>query len=375
MFLADMKVDYSELKGKKAECPDGCGLCCLCQPEVLTEEEGFFKSNYPKELVRSKGPDKYTALALKKGRGSCVFLNERKCKVYDKRPTYCRQFPYHIYVGDKIKVELDLSCRGVWTQKGADAETEAQEIVLRAESRIKGAVNEAGAIYSQFYRNCEEAGVMGDPEQIRQSVIENIDKFTDISFLSKMMESIMMEPVMTLDRIKEDTVADIEGMNEAAMAAAMESMETDDPVNAPVYCDEEWNWNIFLADSSSGRIDWSILDDSGDLNKKMSARIDDIKLRDIEEGGVEVLKEYILVLNQRESFLGNVFSLMHETDYEDNMANAYYGCLCTTILDLMWRASMLDRFFGTGLGERGIREAIIFFDMDRLDAPAIGAFV
>jgi hypothetical protein len=36
---------------------------------------------------------------------------------------------------------------------------------------------------------------------------------------------------------------------------------------------------------------------------------------------------------------------------------------------------MLDHFFGTGMGERGMREAIIFYDMDRLDAPTIGAFV
>ena len=41
----------------------------------------------------------------------------------------------------------------------------------------------------------------------------------------------------------------------------------------------------------------------------------------------------------------------------------------------MWRAALLDRFFGTGFGARGIKEAIIFYDMDRLDAPAIGAFV
>ncbi|MDR2699033.1 MAG: YkgJ family cysteine cluster protein, partial [Candidatus Methanoplasma sp.] len=89
----------------------------------------------------------------------------------------------------------------------------------------------------------------------------------------------------------------------------------------------------------------------------------------------EVLKGYISILNQRDSFLGNVFSLMDAVDYEDDMANAYYGCLSTTILDILWRASMLDHFFGIGMGERGIREAIIFYDMDRLDAPTIGAFV
>ena len=57
------------------------------------------------------------------------------------------------------------------------------------------------------------------------------------------------------------------------------------------------------------------------------------------------------------------------------MANAYYGSVAVSALDLLWRASMMDHFMGTGMGADGIREAIIFYDMDRLDAPAIGAFI
>ncbi len=373
--MADYEVDYTELLNKKAECPEGCGLCCLCQPEVLADEKGFFEKNYRRDLVKSKGPDKYLALALKKGKGSCVFLNDRRCKVYANRPTYCRQFPYHIYVGDRVKVELDLSCRGVWTGKGIAADEEAKDIVSKADLRIKRAIKEAGEVYSQFYFNCREAGVMGDVEKIRSSVDNNIEKFADMSYLSKIMEMTMMEPVMNIDGVKADAPMDPEEMNEAAMSTAMESMSTNDPVNAPVYCDEDYNWNLFLADSESGRIDWMILDDDGDLQRKGQTNANAIRIKPLEPEGAKVLTDYIAILNQRDSFLGNVFSLMDATGYEDDMANAYYGCLSTTILDLMWRASMLDHFLGTGMGEKGMREAIIFFDMDRLDAPAIGAFV
>ena len=66
---------------------------------------------------------------------------------------------------------------------------------------------------------------------------------------------------------------------------------------------------------------------------------------------------------------------MDENGYEDDMTNSYYGCLSVTVMDLMWRMSLLDHFMGTGCGADGMREAIMFFDMDRLDAPAIGAFV
>ncbi|MDR1954854.1 MAG: YkgJ family cysteine cluster protein, partial [Candidatus Methanoplasma sp.] len=66
--MANLEIDYSEVRGRKAECIDGCGLCCLCQPEVLAEERRFFEKNFPKDLVRSKGPEPYPALALKKGK-------------------------------------------------------------------------------------------------------------------------------------------------------------------------------------------------------------------------------------------------------------------------------------------------------------------
>ena len=37
--------------------------------------------------------------------------------------------------------------------------------------------------------------------------------------------------------------------------------------------------------------------------------------------------------------------------------------------------SMLDHFFHFGNGAEAMREAIIFYDMDRLDAPTIGAYI
>lgn len=373
MSVAGYDVDYSEITGRKVECPEECGLCCLCQPEVLPDERPFFKKNYPWDLVKSKGSNPYYALALKKGRGSCVFLQNRRCKVYDHRTTYCRQFPYHIYVGERVKVELDLSCRGAWTGKGNDALAEAKDLVSRANGRIVAALDEAAPVYRQFYANCREAGVMSDPSMIRMYTSANIMNFTDLAYLSKVMEMSELEPVMTLNSVTADKSIDMDELEEAAMGAAMDSMATDDPVNAPVYCDGSWNWNVFL--SGRDRIEWSVLNDDGDLIPKGSADLSEIKLKPLEEGGARVLGDYISTLNGRDSFMGSVFAMMDETGYDDDMANAYYGCLSTTILDLMWRASMLDHFTGTGMGAEGIKEAIIFYDMDRLDAPTIGAFV
>jgi Fe-S-cluster containining protein len=371
--VANYEIDYSEVIGKKVECPPECGLCCLCQPEVLPLERAFFRENHPDKLVKSRGPDPYFALSLKKGRGSCSFLDNRRCKVYDHRTTYCRQFPFHFYVSDRVKVELDLSCRGVWYNTGSDALIEAKGLAEAADKRLQSAIKEASAVYREFYANCREAGVMADPSVLRMSVSENITNFTDLAYLGNVMDMSLEEPEMALSAVQRDLRFEMEEMEEAARSAALESMSSDDPVNLPVYCDKDWNWNMFMA--TEGQIEWMVLDDEGDIHHKGYADPAKIPLKPLEAGGAELLGKYIAVLNNRDSFIGNVFSMMDETGYEDAMANAYYGAMSSTILDLLWRASILDHFMGTGMGEDGIREAIIFYDMDRLDAPTIGAFV
>lgn len=373
IYLADYEVDYSEIVGKLVSCPEECGMCCLCQPEVLPEERPFFKKNYPQFLVRTKGPNPYQALALKKGCGSCVFLQGRRCKVYDHRTAYCRQFPYHIYASDKIKVELDLSCRGAWTGTGNDAVTEAKALIKAADERILAALEESKEVYREFYANCKEAGVYQDPSMLRMTVSENVSMFTDLAYLSRIMDLSTIEPVMGLAGTRPETQLDMPSLEEAGRDLAMDSMSSNDPLSVPVYCDPKWNWNMFMA--SGGRIDWSVMDDEGEMHHQSTANAEDIRLKVPDGEGVKVLTDYINILNQRDSFMGSVFSMMDMNGYEDDMTNAYFGSMAVTVMDLLWRMSMLDHFMGTGVGAEGVREAIIFYDMDRLDAPAIGAFV
>lgn len=371
--MVDFTVDYSEVSGKSIECFSQCGMCCLCQPEVLSDEMDFFKSNYPKSVVKTRPPESYTALALKKGKGSCVFLNGRKCDVYANRPAFCRQFPFHIYAGEKISVELDLSCRGVWSGKGTDAEAEAKILVEAAQSRIVPAFRESRRVYEEFYKNCMNAGIMGDPTAIRSAVSVSLSKFTDFACLGRILDLSESYDMMSVLEVQPDPKADMRELDEAARIAALGSLSSDDPLSVPVYCDDKWNWNMFMADGDS--IEWMIMDDDGELHHKEFASASNIPLKPIEDSGRDVLAQYISTLNRRESFLGSVYSNIDVLGYEDYMSNAYYGTVAVSVIDLLWRASMLDHFMGTGMGADGIREAIIFYDMDRLDAPAIGAFI
>ncbi len=375
--MANYEVDYSDVTGRKAECLDGCGMCCLCQPEVLPEERPFFKKNHPQCLVKSRGPEPYFALALKKGKGSCVFLNScgRRCKVYDHRTAYCKQFPYHIYVSDHVKVELDYSCRGVWTGKGVDALTEAKCLVADAAARIEEALPQAREVYREFTEYAREAGVMGDPSAIRMSVSENLSNFTDPMFLGRLLDLAELEAQVNISGAKKETKISMEELSEAAGETVLDSLASDDLFNLPVYSAEDLSWNLFQVDKEGKVIEWLLLDDNGDVHHKGFVDVSQVQLQKIEPEGRKVLEQYVAILNGRDSFLGSVYYLMNENDYEDDLSNAYYGSLATAVLDVMWRASLLDHFFGTGMGARGIREAIIFYDMDRLDAPTIGAFI
>jgi Fe-S-cluster containining protein len=372
--MNDLIIDYTELMGKKVACPPECGMCCLCQPEVLPEERSFFRAKHPTSMVRKKEPHDHFAIALKKGRGSCVFLDSsRRCTIYGDRPTYCRQFPFHFHVSDRIRVELDLSCRGVWYDKRADAISEAKALADRSGGRLRVALKEASSVYREFYANCREAGVYADPLALRGSVSQNLDNFTDLAYIAKVMDSSLEEPSVSLSDIVPETKVNMDELNEAARDAALGSMRSSDPLNVPVYCDGKWNWNLFMAGKNG--IEWSVLDDSGDLTVKGTADPEEIVLPQIDSDAKRILRDYISILNCRDSMMGSAYHTMDSLDYEDDMTNVYYGSLSVSIIDLMWRSAMLNLLLGTGTGGQGMREAVIFYDMDRLDAPTIGAFV
>jgi hypothetical protein len=120
-------------------------------------------------------------------------------------------------------------------------------------------------------------------------------------------------------------------------------------------------------------IEWNILDDDGDLRYKGSADPDEISIRPPEGTSKKMLRNYLSILNGRDSMMGHAFYMMDSLDYEDDMTNVYYGSFSVAIIDLLWRSAMLDHLMNTG--DDSMREAIIFYDMDRLDAPTIGAFV
>lgn len=376
MLNGPLPLDMSELEGRRFVCQDPCKLCCLCQPECLPGEVEFFKKNYPNRLVLKKDPHRHYALALKKGQGSCSFLAGGRCEVYPHRPHFCRQFPFHIHVGSRAQVELDLSCRGVWSDKGEDAMAEGLRLVQENEPEIRRTMKESVPVYREFTLNCIEAGLDVDAGKARSQVAARLDELTDLRLIASLLEGSVEEEDLSIPNLKAKPVLDGKTMAELARSAlemVTDSMAADELFQAPVYCAPDGSWNLFRV--LGQKVEWHIMDTEGDVRKKGELPIRDIKLQQPEGRDRQVLRDYLKILNGRDSFMGYAFYLMDDYDYEDPWPNVYGGVLSTSVLDLLWRTSLLSAFFpGMKDGER-MREGIIFYDMDRLDAPTLGAFI
>jgi hypothetical protein len=153
----------------------------------------------------------------------------------------------------------------------------------------------------------------------------------------------------------------------------MDSLTCGSAFDAPVYCDEKGGWNIFMAES--GRLVHRVLDEDGGLKEVGKIDPTSFKLLPPEGDGAALMIRYLGMLNQRDCLLGSAYAIHDENGYEDEVENVYLGVLATAAVELIWRMNLLDKVFHVGRGVRGVREAIIYYDMDRLDAPSIGAFV
>lgn len=371
----NLSIDLSQLRGFRFKCLERCQLCCLCQPELLQGEVGYFLKHYRDAVCFKKRPHQHYAIKSKQNQGPCVFLVDRKCMVYNSRPHFCCQFPIHFHVLDRIQAELDLSCRGIWNDQGDDLEGIASQLIYDKTETFARTLKESRKLYSEFISECRDAGLWRDPGDLRMQVNQALEKFLDLRFLARMLELSVEDDELNLSEIKDEKSLKIESVDIArvAMKATLDSISVSKIVDAPVYCDDEGYWNVFMTKGS--KIDWSRILDDGSVEHIETIDPKSVELLVPDQNGRRLLLRYLMMLNERDSVFGYACYLVDSYQYEDFLSNVYFGIIGSSILDLLWRGSLLAFLQGRKLDETGVKEAIIFFDMDLLDAPTIGAFV
>jgi Fe-S-cluster containining protein len=378
-----LEVDFSEVRGRSYNCIDGCALCCLCQPELLPhEEEKFMRDPRLRESISDKhiSPEvRGVALKLQGRHGACCLLKDKRCAVYKDRPHFCRAFPVNVFVGWRIQVNANLSCRGI----GLDGESldhlARTALADYEEADLRTELDSARAVFREFEANARGAKVSQSLNSVRGAAEALVTDLTDELGLSRVLtyaehgrtrQNVPPSEIARLAR-RADASADI---SERATMDGVELFDLDDLSMLPVYIDESLQWKIFqLRDKHIVGLE---LSEDGETNEISRTDPAAVELMPLSVAGRRALEDYLRVVNSRDCFFGHAAYLCDLEGYEYNLAQVYMGAMANNALDLWWRASFLAGMTGASeLGQREIREGIVFFDMDLMDLPTIGAFI
>ena len=377
------EIDLSELRGRTYRCIDGCALCCLCQPELLPREEEKFRAE---PVLREGVTDRHispdvrgAAIKLKGAHGSCYFLQDKRCRIYNDRPHFCRAFPVNVFVGWRIQLNANLSCRGIGLP-GESLEDIGNDLLNGfGQERLASETATAGRVFSDFIRNCRDAAVSQSFTSLRETGKLLGDELVDPLGLSRLLtyaetgRTAQNSPARDIvKRVRRtDPEANIE---ERALIDGTELFDLPDLSLLPVYVDEQLTWRIFRLVGKE-IVEYALAED-GKIDERSRTDPSNVELITMNGGAKAAMKDYVGTVNSRDCFLGHAAYLCDSENYDFNFAQVYLGALANNALDLWWRSSFLAHLKSKDeLGPAEIREGLVFFDMDLLDLPTIGAFI
>jgi Fe-S-cluster containining protein len=380
------RPEASELSGLVLDCPKGCAFCCLCPPGLLEGEvERIVGACEGSEsaLGEDRIGDSNHAVKVQGDRGACSFLLERRCKVYQSRPHFCRQYPVMVYSGWRLQLSAIRSCRGVVPAKGAGTKsTKGPKLGPRPLMDLfRAEVDRLGEEYflepleetkSSFEEISDNKELYATPQEVQKLALKAAGAIGNARGLCK---------AIGLDRPDEGK----------ARLAILETFWSDigsaftcpDIIDLPVFTRPDHGWEVFRV-VGSGELSAYRLMETGKLVYELTKPVTELRLRPLDQSAQKVLRQYLTMAFGRDVFYGMVAreSLVGDIPMGDLAAELATGIAT----DLWWRAGLLSDFgamahpgrgpSATGpLDQRTAKEAIIFMDADLLDSYALGAII
>jgi len=294
-----VEIDYSEFDLLRIQginefaCIKGCGFCCLCQPELSNEElrelrkDARIRETIIDELVSGR---KGHGFKMHDKLGACIHLARRTCAIYDKRPRFCVQFPFHIHLSKRAQVTVDLTCRGLWQDEIKKREREveyvrnirenAKEVVEKYPKNLfKQYYNHAKANYESFEENARYEGVFVSEKVMKEAISELIPVVFSEEGIAKIVKAGEVFP--HIEENENDNGKDIakrvlesnseyevdELLYEALLYTLNVPIET-----APVYLSPELAWLIFR--EKDGKIYIHKLEEDGRISEVKDTNLD-----------------------------------------------------------------------------------------------------
>ncbi len=386
-----MEIDAAELRGKAFRCIDGCGLCCLCQPELLHNEIQYFLSTdqLRKSVTRSSIDSSKRAIAMLPSGGPCTLLRDRKCTVYGNRPHFCRSFPVHTHLMWRIQLTADMSCRGVWRPwQGSvpdgyeDLESYGlKELHTYSAEKLENELREAAEVYRLFADNATETGIWTDHAALRSSADELIRQgyFSSVSGIGRILAAAEDSRDKGVEFMSALRTAEME-RGRATASAVMEELldeilSIDRIQEMPVFVDGALSWHLFRQGKRKpDSVTKLRLGDKGGVTEEEEF---DLNFRDlaVSREGETSMGEFASLTNRRDVFLGFVYYLIDDADYDADVYTTYMENLAVTQLDLIIRSALAHPANAGKLRADDIADGVVFIDMDIHDAPTIGSVI
>jgi Fe-S-cluster containining protein len=374
-----------ELEGKSYDCLNGCGMCCLCQPELSNDElkvfetDPYLRDGLTRDHIDGRKSAKANAIKLQGGCGACHFLKNRICTIHEIKPRFCRQFPVHVHLLRRAQLSVNLSCRGI-SEGGQSLKAYGKALFASIpEKDVEEDFSKVKEVVTDFDGRCKEAGVYQTPERLRSVATKALPIIAKQGGTGKLLAFADSEPAIgkmpDSDILNELRGAiQEENLDQLASESNYEQFEIEDIAKLPVYVDEHMRWN--LIQSRDGKINWIVLQEDGTMQLQKSMDVGEISLLPFEKDGLSAFADYARVLIGRDAFMGSVYSICNQHRYRHDLMTVYLGVLGNSLLDLWWRASLLGKVgdmkrINRTLATEGVRA----YDMDSLDAPTVGAFI
>ncbi|PKK81106.1 MAG: hypothetical protein CVT47_04150, partial [Thermoplasmata archaeon HGW-Thermoplasmata-2] len=363
------------------KCLDGCAYCCLCMPEVMANEEEFFRRSHPKALSGECVPHagrRSQNVILQGDAGACHFLKSRKCAIYEHRPQMCRQYPISIYLGRKIQPTPILSCRGLVTGAGNQLAPAFAEMLKSYNPKyLESELRKCESNFNAFRKRAEHAGAYAPPEEIYLRFSAIISDLATPEFLASAVTFAGSEGAAGIapEELRDAILsAPPEDLNEYVRDLEAEAFEQEDPANLPVFIDRDLIWRIFSKEEDT-IVEYE-LTENGNMAPKARINFDGVSLLPLDAAAGAELINY-LQLNLRRDFFYDVAALAaKEEEFERHLAAVYLELLAQTALSVWWRASLVAKTKGAKtLDKEFIRDGIVFYDADFLDSDSIGEFI
>jgi Fe-S-cluster containining protein len=380
-----MDVDLSELDGKSFACLDGCGLCCLCQPE-FSEAEARRASADPRlaqgltaERIDGRRTPHPGAARLQGGHGACYFLRGLRCGIYEIRPRFCRQFPVHVHASWRIQLNANLSCRGI--AAGGDSLRVFGAGVLRSipDDLLRAELDASRKRLRIFERDARDAGVWQDWKRMAVGAAMMARQAGEPGGIGRLLAFADDEPEvagMPMEKLATviETTAEPDDLDDVAREGNCEALDLDNIAWLPVYSAPDLSWN--LAQFRGGKILWMRLEEGGTVETLRALDPREVRLLGRDSDALAVFGAYARTLAGRDHFLCYAAQVCADNDFADDLMTVYAGVMGTAMLDLWWRASLIGTVTGkTKIDGTLAREGVIAYDMDCLDAPTVGAFI